>query len=263
MTSRPAAPSSRRQSVGDRSPRSRTRRCGGRSEPMPSRLFALGGRSATPQGLGSAFGSRRDDPNRCPQALLRLDAREQSRSRPIAAAAVRGNPHDGEISAHAPGLMSGTDRVRVFTVDDDLGDKIFTAVEHWRPKKCIDRLYVCKPTTRPLRRPARRSPWGSATPGCMTRLGPRGSGAGLADGSRLPVSVGLGFTNQIKFWGIQPPTPSCRAPDQRRRRAVQSCSATIPRSSMVASTAIAELRDAVRIRRTLQCPVDRRMERLN
>ena len=95
-----------------------------------------------------------------------------------------GNPHDGEIITHAPNLMWGTDGVRVFTVDDGWG-WIFTAVEHWNAE-CVG-WHVCKRGDRfaalqPISHGACRAVW-------LDR-GRRGSGAGLADGSRLPVSVG-------------------------------------------------------------------------
>ena len=69
--------------------------------------------------------------------------------------------------------------------------------------------------------PCSRSPWG--LPGCMAR--PR---AGAARGLALRMDHGSQylsdhFTNQIKFWGIQAVLRlRRRAPDQRRRRAVQS-----------------------------------------
>ena len=62
--------------------------------------------------------------------------------------------------------------------------------------------------------------------------------AGLADGSRLPVSVDH-FTNQIKFWGIQPSYAG-----RRPRRAVQSHAVEQIIGRIYRN--IAELRDAVR-----------------
>ena len=93
-----------------------------------------------------------------------------------------GNPHDGEIITHAP-IMWGTDGVRVFTVDDGWG-WIFTAVELERR---VCRL-ACLQARRPLRRPA--ADLHGACRAVWLDRGRRGSGAGLADGSRLPVSVG-------------------------------------------------------------------------
>ena len=82
--------------------------------------------------------------------------------------------------------------------------------------------------------------------GCMARPGRRGSGAGLADGSRLPVTVGPIFANQIKFWGIQPSyafvaEPQTNGVAERFNRTLkeQIIHGRIYRN-------IAELRDAVR-----------------
>ena len=93
-----------------------------------------------------------------------------------------GNPHDGEIINSAPPHVghrwrSGVHGGRRLGLD-------FTAV-HWNG--------VCRLACLQARRPRRPvSIW-------LDR-GRRGSGAGLADGSRVSDH----FTNQIKFWGIQP-----------------------------------------------------------
>ena len=167
-----------------------------------------------------------------------------------------GNPHDGEIITHAPNLMWGTDGVRVFTVDDGWG-WIFTAVEHLERRVC--RL-ACLQARRPLRRPA--ADLHGACRAVWLDRGRRGSGAGLADGSRLPVSVGplhqpdqvLGHPAVLRL--------RRRAPDQRRRRAVQSHAEGTdhPWSHLPQHRGAAGRRP--RLRRTLQCPVDRRKERL-
>ena len=84
-----STPSSRRQSVGDRSPRSgQALLVSDRSRPV-----ALGGRGL-PQGLGSASGLSRHPG--CPQALLRL-MRENNLLSPHRCRRRGGNPHDGEI----------------------------------------------------------------------------------------------------------------------------------------------------------------------
>ena len=155
-----------------------------------------------------------------------------------------------------PNLMWGTDGVRVFTVDDGWG-WIFTAVEHWNAE-CVgwhvckrgDRFAALQPISMGL-----AGLYGSTAAG-------RGSGAGLADGSRLPVSVGplhqpdqvLGHPAVLRL--------RRRAPDQRRRRAVQSHAEGIdhPWSHLPQHRGAAGRRP--RLRRTLQCPVDRRKERL-
>ena len=131
--------------------------------------------------------------------------------------------------------MWGTDGVRVFTVDDGWG-WIFTAVEHWNAE-CVG-WHVCK--RRPLRRPA--ADLHGACRAVWLDRGRRGSGA-LADGSRLPVDH---FTNQIKFWGIQPSyafvaEPQTNGVAERFNRTLkeQIIHGRIYRN-------IAELRDAVR-----------------
>ena len=166
------------------------------------------------------------------------------------------NPHDGEIITHAPNLMWGTDGVRVFTVDDGWG-WIFTAVEHWNAE-CVG-WHVCK----------RGDRFAALQPISMGLAGLYGStAAGAARGLALRMDHGSQylsdhFTNQIKFWGIQPSyafvaEPQTNGVAERFNRTLkeQIIHGRIYRN-------IAELRDAVRdFRRTLQCPVDRRKERL-
>ena len=148
-----------------------------------------------------------------------------------------GNPHDGEIITHAPNLMWGTDGVRVFTVDDGWG-WIFTAVEHWNAE-CVG-WHVCK----------RGDRFAALQPISMGLAGLYGStAAGAARGlalrsSRLPVSADH-FTNQIKFWGIQPSYAFVAEPqtngvaERFRTLKEQIIHGRIYRN-------IAELRDAVR-----------------
>ena len=167
-----------------------------------------------------------------------------------------GNPHDGEIITHAPNLMWGTDGVRVFTVDDGWG-WIFTAVEHWNAE-CVG-WHVCK----------RGDRFAALQPISMGLAGLYGStAAGAARGLALRMDHGSQylsdhFTNQIKFWGIQPTYAFvAEPPDQRRRRAVQSHAEGTdhPWSHLPQHRGAAGRRP--RLRRTLQCPVDRRKERL-
>ncbi len=111
-----------------------------------------------------------------------------------------GNPHVGEIITHAPNLMWGTDGVRVFTVDDGWG-WIFTAIEHWNAE-CVG-WHVCK----------RGDRFAALQPISMglARLYASTSAAGLADGSRLPVSVGpLHQPDQVL--ASSRPTPSSNSP---------------------------------------------------
>ena len=96
-----------------------------------------------------------------------------------------GNPHVGEIITHAPNLMWGTDGVRVFTVDDGWG-WIFTAIEHWNAE-CVG-WHVCK-------RGTSADLHGACEAVCL-ELALR-----MDHGSQY---LSDHFTNQIKFWGIQP-----------------------------------------------------------
>ena len=125
--------------------------------------------------------------------------------------------------------MWGTDGVRVFTVDDGWAGS--------SPPSSIGTpsvsagMSASAATASP---PCSRSPWGLRA--VWLDRGRRGSGAGLADGSRLPVSVGPLHQPGSSSGASSRPTPSSPSPDQRRRRAVQS-HAEGNRSSMVASTA--------------------------
>ena len=150
-----------------------------------------------------------------------------------------GNPHDGEIITHAPNLMWGTDGVRVFTVDDGWG-WIFTAIEHWNAE-CVG-WHVCK----------RGDRFAALQPISMglARLYDSTS-AGAARGLALRMDHGSQylsdhFTNQIKFWGIQPSyafvaEPQTNGVAERFNRTLkeQIIHGRIYRN-------IAELRDAVR-----------------
>ena len=107
--------------------------------------------------------------------------------------------------------------------------------------------------------PFSRSPWGLE--GCNTsNLRRCGSGVGLADGSRLPVSVGpLHQPDQV--WGIQPsyafvaePQTNGVAERFNRREGTDHPWSHLPQHRGDAGRR--------RLRRTLQCPVDRRKERL-
>ena len=160
-----------------------------------------------------------------------------------------GNPHDGEIITHAPNLMWGTDGVRVFTVDDGWG-WIFTAVEHWNAE-CVG-WHVCK----------RGDRFAALQPISMGLAGLYGStAAGAARGLALRMDHGSQylsdhFTNQIKFWGIQPSyafaEPQTNGVAERFNRTRTDHPAPQHRGAA----------GRPRLRRTLQCPVDRRKERL-
>ena len=135
--------------------------------------------------------------------------------------------------------MWGTDGVRVFTVDDGWG-WIFTAVEHWNAE-CAG-WHVCK----------RGDRFAALQPISMGLAGLYGStAAGAARGLALRMDHGSRylsdhFTNQIKFWGIQPSyafvaEPQANGVAERFNRTLkeQIIHGRIYRN-------IAELRDAVR-----------------
>ena len=236
---RPGTPSSRRQSVGDRSPRSRTRRCWWRSKPTWRHRRWEG------EGFRKVWARLRVCQRHpgCPQAGAPPDARRTICSRPIAAAAVAAIRHDGEIITHAPNLMWGTDGVRVFTVDDPAGSWRFTAVDHWNAE-CVG-WHVCKRGDRFAGSPA--ADLHGACRAVWLDRGRRGSGAGwlrMDHGSQYlsgplhqPDQV-LGHPAVLRL--------RRRDPDQRRRRAVQSHAEGTDHPWSHLERNIAELRDAVR-----------------
>ena len=142
-------------------------------------------------------------------------------------------------SLHRCKFMWGTDGVRVFTVDDGWS-WIFTAVEHWNAE-CVG-WHVCK----------RGDRFAALQPISMGLAGLYGStAAGAARGLALRMDHGSQylsdhFTNQIKFWGIQPSyafvaEPQTNGVAERFNRTLkeQIIHGRIYRN-------IAELRDAVR-----------------
>ena len=166
-----------------------------------------------------------------------------------------GNPHVGEIITHAPNLMWGTDGVRVFTVDD--GWAGYSPPSSIGTPSASAGMCASEATASP---PFSRSPW--ACEAVCLDLRRCGAGAGLADGSRLPVSVGpLHQPDQVLG---HPAVLRLRrtAPDQRRRREVQSHAQGTdhPWPHLPQHRGAAERRP--RVRRTVQCPVDRGEERL-
>ena len=198
-----------------------------------------------PPGLAQTrFAGRRRRHPGCPQARCSaLIAREQSALAPklpkVSVLASSSSTMHGQIIAHAPNLMWGTDGVRVFTVDDGWG-WIFTAVEHWNAE-CVG-WHVCK----------RGDRFAALQPISMGLAGLYGStAAGAARGLALRMDHGSQylsdhFTNQIKFWGIQPSyafvaEPQTNGVAERFNRTLkeQIIHGRIYRN-------IAELRDAVR-----------------
>ena len=113
----------------------------------------------------------------CPQRVLRL-MRENNLLSPHRCRRRGGNPHDGEIIScpepHVHRWRSGVHGGRRLGLD-------------LHRRRALERR-VCRLawSASAANRFAALSPWG--LPGCRRR-GRRGSGAGLADGSRLPVSV--------------------------------------------------------------------------
>ena len=167
-----------------------------------------------------------------------------------------GNPHVGEIITHAPNLMWGTDGVRVFTVDDGWG-WIFTAIEHWNAE-CVgwhvckrgDRFAALQPISMGLARLYASTSAGAAR-GLALRMDPLGSQY-LSDhfSLREPDQV-LGHPAVLRLRRT--------APDQRRaERFNRTLKEQIGR--IYRNIAAAERRP--RVRRTVQCPVDRGEERL-
>ena len=148
--------------------------------------------------------------------------------------------------------MWGTDGVRVFTVDDGWG-WIFTAVEHWNAE-CAG-WHVASAAT--------------ASPPCAISMGLAGlygsTAAGAARGLALRMDHGSRylsdhFTNQIKFWGIQPSYAFVAEPQSNGGERSHAEGTDHPWSHLPQHRGAAGRRP--RLRRTLQCPVERRKERL-
>ena len=220
-----STPSSRRQSVGDRARDLGPGAAGGDRRPGG---IALGGRGL-PQGLGSASGLSRHPG--CPQAGAPPDAREQSALAP-SLPPRGGNPHDGESS-----LMPRT----------SCGAPMAFGCSRWTtagagssPPSSIGTPSVSAGMSASA---ATASPPCNLHGACrMARPRPARL-TGLADGSSQYLSDH--FTNQTSSGASSRPTPCRRAPDQRRRRAVQShAEGKIIHGRIYRN--IAELRDAVR-----------------
>ena len=119
------------------------------------------------------------------------------------------NPQDGEIITHAPNLMWGTDGVRVFTVDDGWGPSPPSSIGTPSVSAGMSASAAASP-------PCSRSSHGACRAVWLDR-GRRGSGAGLADGSRSQYLS----DSPTRSTGASRPAfvPS---PRPRLRRAVQS-----------------------------------------
>ena len=155
-----------------------------------------------------------------------------------------------------PTSCEGTDGVRVFTVDDGWG-WVFTAIEHWNAE-CVG-WHVCK----------RGDRFAALQPISMglARLYASTS-AGAARGLALRMDHGSQylsdhFTNQIKFWGIQ---PSYAFVEQPQTNGVAERFNRTLKEQIIHGRIYRQHRGAAerrpRVRRTVQCPVDRGEERL-
>ena len=105
--------------------------------------------------------------------------------------------HEGTIVTSAPGVMWGTDGVRVFTVDDGWV-WAFAAVDHWNGE-CVG-WHVCKVGSRfaalePVAQGLRRR-YGSVAADVA-----RGLALRMDHGSQY---LSDHFLNQVRYWGIQP-----------------------------------------------------------
>ena len=220
--------SAHQQSAGDRSPRVSDEAL---LVAIEADLEAAPWRARDTEGLGSASGLSWHP---CfPQAGAPGDAREQPALAP-SLPPRGGNPHVGEIITHAPNL-SGARTAFGCSRWTTLGLGIH---RHRALERRVRRL-ACVQARRPLRRPS-ADLHGACEAVCLD-LRRCGAGAGLADGSRLPVSVGpLHQPDQVLG---HPAVLRLRrtAPDQRRRQQLkeQIIHGRIYRN-------IAELRNAVR-----------------
>ncbi len=134
---------------------------------------------------------------RVSRTRVRVLMRDNNLLSPHRARRRDGRTHDGTIITDAPNVMWGTDGVRVFTLEDGWG-WIFPEVDHWNAE-CVG-WHVCKKGDR----------FAALEPIQMGLARLFGStSAGVARGLSLRMDHGTQylsdhFTNQIKFWGIQP-----------------------------------------------------------
>ena len=117
--------------------------------------------------------------------------------------------HDGRVITQAPNVMSGTDGVRVFTLDDGWG-WIFAAVEHWNAE-CVG-WHVCKVGSRfaaldPIAQGLERL-YGSLDADVA-----RGLALRMDHGSQC---LSDHFLTQIRYWGDPPQLRLCRGTGNER-----------------------------------------------
>ena len=204
----------------------------------------MGGRG-TPQGLKSASTVASVFPASGRSGVLP----ENILLRPIAAADVGGNsPCPGEMSPIWP-PTSYLDGVRVFTVDE-LGQDI-TAIEYWNAE-CVAGMCASQTALDALQ------PSLQAEAVCLSSAGAaRGLASGDGHGSQ---NLSDHFT--YRSWGSSRPTPSSNSPrptaSPRGLRTAQGTDHPWPH--LPQHRGAAERRP--RVRRTVQCPVDRGEERL-
>ena len=131
----------------------------------------------------------------------------------------------------------------MFTVDDGWG-WIFTAVEHWNAEIVSATAWL--QARRPLRRPA--ADLHGACRAVWLDRGRRGSGAGLADGSRLPVSVETHDHQPDQVLGHPWPSYAFVAEPQIQQAFAERFNRTLKEQIIHGRIYrnIAELRDAVR-----------------
>ena len=150
--------------------------------------------------------------------------------------------------------------VRVFTVDDGWG-WIFTAIEHWNAE-C--RRLACVQARRPLRRPISRSPWGLR--GCMPRhLRPVRRG-GWPCGWITAPSICRSHVHQPDQVLGHPAVLRLRSNSPRPTSVAERFNRTLKEQidpwPHLPTTSRSCLERRPRVRRTVQCPVDRGEERL-
>ena len=140
-----------------------------------------------------------------------------------------GNPHVGEIITHAPTSCGHGRRSGVHG-----GRRLGLGIHRHRALERRVRRLACVQARRPLRRPS-ADLHGACEAVCLD-LRRCGAGAGLADGSRLPVSVGPLHQPRSSSGASSRPTPSSNSP-RPTASPRGSIARSRNRSSMAASTA--------------------------
>lgn len=105
--------------------------------------------------------------------------------------------HTGKITTDAPNLMWGSDGTKVYTLDDGWV-WIFSAVEHWNTE-CVG-WHVCKKGDRY----AALMPFSMGLKRIFGNVGKEVATGLKARIDHGPQYTADHFTNQLKFWGIEP-----------------------------------------------------------